>query len=159
MYSNTSILIHSNMKIRRTDMTSQRFKDLLFQILNENDTFIADIELNDSGNYFLISCIDGSKFSLSIQEAFTRFITPTDLDKSDPQEAFESYIETHTRDDFLTELKWLARNNPYVFQILLVVLKLSELGIISDEQTQDIMVQIHPYAQDLKEEWENFYQE
>lgn len=140
-------------------MTSQRFKDLLFQILNKNDTFIAYIELNDSGNYFLISCIDGSKFSLSIQEAFTRFITPTDLDKSDPQEAFESYIETHTRDDFLTELKWLARNNPYVFQILLVVLKLSELGIISDEQTQDIMVQIRPYAQDLKEEWENFYQE
>ena len=41
-----------------------------------------------------------------------------------------------------------------MFQILLVVLKLSELNIISNEMVRDIMIQIHPYAQNLKDEWD-----
>lgn len=139
-------------------MTNQRFKDHLFQILNENDTFITDIELNDSSSYFLITCMDGSKFSLSIQESITHFIISSDITTEPSYESFESYIETHTRDDFLYELKWLAKNNPYVFQILLVTLKLSELGIISDELAQDIMTKIRPFAQDLKKEWDDFQQ-
>lgn len=52
-------------------MTNEHFKDLLFQLFNENDTFIQDIDLNDSNNYFLITCIDGSRFSLSVQEPLT----------------------------------------------------------------------------------------
>ncbi len=52
-------------------MTNEHFKDLLFQLFNENDTFIQDIDLNDSDNYFLITCIDGSRFILSIQEPLT----------------------------------------------------------------------------------------
>ena len=52
-------------------MTNEHFKDLLFQLFNENDTFIQDIDLNDSDNYFLITCIDGSRFTLSIQEPLT----------------------------------------------------------------------------------------
>lgn len=158
MYSNTSVLTGFKMNLRRITMTNKRFKDLLFQILNENDTFIDDIELNDSGNYFLISCIDGSKFSLSIQEAVTRFITPANIDKTDAKNSFESYIENYTREDFLTELEWLAKNNPYIFQILFVVLKLSELNIISDELAQEIMTKIRPYAQALKEEWDDSHQ-
>lgn len=139
------------------NLTNQRFKDLLFQILNENDTFISDIELNDSENYFLINCIDNSKFSLFIQESITHFVIDPDINKQSARKQFESYIETHTKDDFLSEIEWLAHNNPYVFQILVVVLKLSELHIISQETAQDIMTQIRPYAQDLKEDWENLH--
>lgn len=59
-------------KIREHNaMTNEHFKDLLFQLFNENDTFIQDIDLNDSDNYFLITCIDGSRFILSIQEPLT----------------------------------------------------------------------------------------
>lgn len=134
-------------------MTNQRFKDLLFQILNENDTFIDDIELNDSSNYFVISCIDGSKFSLSIQEAVTHFVVSQDAREEQTHENFDSCIESHTKEDFLSELNWLARENPYVFQILRVTLKLSELHIISLEMAEDIMAQIRPYAQKLKHEW------
>lgn len=142
---------------RDFNLTNQRFKDLLFQILNENDTFISDIELNDSENYFLINCIDNSKFSLSVQDAVTRFVIDPDIAEHSAQQQFESYIETHSKDDFLSEIEWLAQNNPYVFQILVVVLKLSELHIISEEMAQEIMTQIRPYAQDLKEEWENLH--
>lgn len=138
-------------------MTNQRFKDLLFQILNENDTFISDIELNDSENYFLINCIDGSKFSLFIQESITRFVLDSVPNKSSAHQQSDPYIKTYSKNDFFSEIEWLAHNNPYVFQILVVVLKLSELHIISEEMAQKIMTQILPYAQDLKEEWENLH--
>lgn len=138
-------------------MTNEHFKDLLFQLFNENDTFIQDIDLNDSDNYFLITCIDGSRFSLSVQETLTFLTSEPNLITELTQTRFESYITTHTKSDYLSELEWLAKNNPYVFQILLVILKLSELNIISDPTAQDIMTKLQPYAQKLKNEWDNFH--
>lgn len=138
-------------------MTNEHFKDLLFQLFNENDTFIQDIDLNDSNNYILITCIDGSRFSLSVQEPLTFLTSEPDLITELTQDRFESYIATHTKSDYLSELEWLAKNNPYVFQILLVVLKLSELSIISESMAQDIMTRLQPYAQELKKEWDSFH--
>lgn len=138
-------------------LTGKHFKNLLFQILNQNNTFISNLELNDTDNYFLISCVDGSKFSLSIQETVTRFVIDPNINKKSIQKQLNSYIENHTKTDFLSEIEWLAHNNPYIFQILLVVLKLLELHIISYQLAEDIMIQIRPYAQELKEEWNNLH--
>lgn len=49
-------------------MTKNYFKDLIFQILNENDTHIANIEVHDKDDLFQITCIDNTKFFMSIQE-------------------------------------------------------------------------------------------
>lgn len=133
-------------------MTKEHLKDLLFQLFNENDTFIRDIDLNDSNSYFLITCIDGSRFALSIHKPFTFLTTESDLTTEQNNNHFESFIATHTKSDYLSELVWLAKNKPYVFQILLVVLKLSELNIISESMAQDIMTRLQSYAQKLKKE-------
>lgn len=138
-------------------MTNEHFKDLLFQLFNENDTFIQDIDLNDSNNYFLITCIDGSRFSLSVQEPLTFLTSESNLITELTKYRFESYIATHTKLDYLLELEWLNKNNPYVFQILLVILKLSELNIISESMAQDIMTKLQPYTQELKKEWDRFH--
>lgn len=55
-------------------MKKELFKDLLFQILNENDTFLKNIELDDTNDTLIIQCIDGSKFSLHIHEPFSQFL-------------------------------------------------------------------------------------
>lgn len=151
-----SMIYYKKIKEHST-MTNEHFKDLLFQLFNENDTFIQDIDLDDSNNYFLITCIDGSRFSLSVQEPLTFLTSEPDLITELTQDRFDSYITTHTKSDYLSELEWLVKNNPYVFQILLVVLKLSELNIISESMAQDIMSRLQPYAQELKKEWDSFH--
>lgn len=139
-------------------MTNEPLKDLLFQLLNENDAFIQDIDLNDSNSYFLITCIDGSRFALSIQKPLTILTTELDLDIKPIKDSFKPYIATHTKSDYLTELHELFHNNPYVFKILLVILKLFELNIISDSMVQDIMTKLQPYAEELKKEWDSFHE-
>lgn len=139
-------------------MTNELLKDLLFQLLNENDAFIQDIDLNDSNSYFLITCIDGSRFALSIQKPLTILTTEFDLDIEPFKDSFEPYIAAHTKSDFLSELHELFHNNPYVFQILLVILKLFDLNIISASMAKDIITKLQPYAEDLKKEWDNFHE-
>lgn len=48
----------------------------------------------------------------------------------------------------------LAQENPFVFLIFIVILKLSELDIISEQNAENLMAQIQPHAQELKEQWD-----
>ncbi len=52
-------------------MDKKYFCDLLFQIFNEYDKYFLDIEWLDSGNCFIITCTDNSKFSISINNVIT----------------------------------------------------------------------------------------
>lgn len=49
-------------------MTHEKFKDLLFNVLNETEEMdIADIETNDRENQFKIVLSDGSQFIITTQ--------------------------------------------------------------------------------------------
>lgn len=130
-------------------MKKEIFKDLLFQILNENDTFLKDIELDDTNDTLIIQCIDGSKFSLQIHEPFSPFVIQ---DSTIDHAYFENYI--HQKSAYLDEVNMLAQENPFVFLIFIVILKLSELNIISEQNAQNLMAKVQPHAQELKEQWD-----
>lgn len=130
-------------------MKKEIFKDLLFQILNENDTFLKDIELDDTNDTLIIQCIDGSKFSLQIHEPFSQFVIQ---DSTIDHAYFENYI--NQKSAYLDDVNILAQENPFVFLIFIVILKLSELNIISEQNAQNLMAQVQPHAQKLKEQWD-----
>lgn len=130
-------------------MKKEIFKDLLFQILNENDAFLKDIELDDTNDTFIIQCIDGSKFSLQIHEPFSQFITQ---DSAINHAYFENYMIEKSA--YLNEINMLAQENPFVFLIFIAILKLSELNIISEQNAQNLMAKVQPHAQELKEQWD-----
>lgn len=132
-------------------MKTGRFKDLLFQILNENDTSIDDIETDDENNFFLIRCIDHTNFVLQIHKAVPHFMIK---EPPSQQTSFETYIQNSTKKDYLCGLDMLAQDNPFVFLILVILLKLSELQILSEKDAQDLMAQVQPHAQELKAQWE-----
>lgn len=46
------------------------FKDLLFDVINESDLPIQDIETDDANNLFVITVIDGTKYSLHIEKDY-----------------------------------------------------------------------------------------
>lgn len=46
------------------------FKDLLFDLINESDLPIQDIEADDTNNLFVITVIDGTKYSLHIEKDY-----------------------------------------------------------------------------------------
>ena len=48
----------------------------------------------------------------------------------------------------------LAQENPFVFLIFIVILKLSELNIISEQNAQNLISKVQPHAQELKEQWD-----
>lgn len=130
-------------------MKKKIFKDLLFQILNENNAFLKNIELDDTNDTFIIQCIDGSSFSLHIHEPFSQSVIQ---DSTISHTSFEDYI--NQKSAYLNEVNMLAQENPFVFLIFIVILKLSELDIISEQNAENLMAQIQPHAQELKEQWD-----
>lgn len=131
-------------------MRKNLFKDLIFQILNENDFYFEDIEIDDKNDCFIIRCTDGSRFLLKIGEAMPDFIN----DEFPRLRKLTEELQTHGNTGLLDETRELARNNPYVFLILIAILKLSELQIISNEEAQHLIAQVQPHTQKLKEQWE-----
>ncbi|EOT23355.1 hypothetical protein C805_03014 [Eubacterium sp. 14-2] len=129
-------------------MKKELFKDLLFQILNENDTFLKNIELDDTNDTLIIQCIDGSKFSLHIHEPFSQFLIQ---DFTINHAYLENY--NNQKSAYLDEVNMLAQENPFVFLIFIVILKLSELDIISEQNAHNLMTKLQPHAQELKEQW------
>lgn len=49
-------------------MTRNDFKDMIFAILNCNDSAIKDIDIDDKKDCFIITCKDNSKFLIFIHD-------------------------------------------------------------------------------------------
>lgn len=49
-------------------MTRNDFKDMLFDLINDNDEFIKDIETDDTNNIFTITNKDGSSFIIEVHD-------------------------------------------------------------------------------------------
>lgn len=131
-------------------MEKNPFKDLLFQILNENDFFFEDIEADDKNDNFTIRCTDGSSFLLKVQDVIPQYFTNAEFIKLYP---LAKELAADSNASLLDETQHLAQNNPYVFLILIAILKLSELQIISNEEAQHLISQVQPHTQELKEQW------
>lgn len=131
-------------------MEKNPFKDLLFQILNENDFFFEDIEADDKNDSFTIRCTDGSSFLLKVQDVIPQYFTNAEFVKLYP---LAKELAADSNASLLDETQHLAQNNPYVFLILIAILKLSELQIISNEEAQHLISLVQPHTQELKEQW------
>lgn len=111
---------------------------------------MKDIELDDTDDTFLIYCTDNSRFSLQVHEPFSRFVIN---DYSTVYTSIETHTNTKEKSAYLQEIDILAQENPFVFLILIVILKLSELNIISNLDAQELMGKVQPHAEALKEQW------
>ena len=132
-------------------MKKDIFKDLLFQKLNENDSFMKHVELDNTNDTFLICCTDDSRFSLQIREPVSRFMINN---YSSEYTYMEHPAYTEEKSAYLHELDMLAQENPFVFLIFIVILKLSELDILSDLEAEELMGNVQPHAEILKEQWD-----
>ena len=135
-------------------MTTKYFCDLLFHTLNENDAHFRDIEWIDSENCFIITCSDNTKFSLSIYNINIYCMNLSHNTSSQRQTEIQKYVASHTREDYIHDLVSLRKDNPYLFTILLAVLKLRELDIISHDMAESVMTQLQAYEQKLKDDWD-----
>lgn len=67
-------------------MTFNKFKDLLFDIINESRLPITDIDADDLNNTFRITLRDNSQFMVSLSaEKYTKVIDLKSGDKPDIQ--------------------------------------------------------------------------
>lgn len=58
------------MKEERNIMEKDRFKDLLFEMLNEHgEQEIEDVDLHDKENLLIVQTKDGSKFKIKVMQA------------------------------------------------------------------------------------------
>lgn len=58
------------MKKERNIMEKDRFKDLLFEMLNEHgEQEIEDVDLHDKENLLIVQTKDGSKFKIKVMQA------------------------------------------------------------------------------------------
>lgn len=133
-------------------MDTNCFCNVLHTLLNQNNNIINTVHFIDSETCFIVKCADNSKFSLSIQDISTYYVN-TPYDSTDHRrQRIEEYTATHTEDDFLSDLSYLKKENPYVFQILIALLKLMELDILTRDMAETIMLQLHSYEQKLKDD-------
>ncbi len=132
-------------------MDKKYFCDLLFQIFNENDKYFLDIEWLDSGNCFIITCTDNSKFSISINGVITYHINSFVNDITPINKELPKYLRTN--ENYFHDLINLRQDNPYLFMILLSILKLRDFDILSHDMAESIISQLRPYAQKLKDDW------
>lgn len=88
------------------------------------------VELDHTNDTFLICCTDDSRFSLQIHGAVSRFMI----------------------NDYSSEYTYME--NPFVFLIFIVILKLSELDVLSDLKAEELMGNVQPHAETLKEQWD-----
>ncbi|MBS5062673.1 MAG: hypothetical protein KHZ58_02755 [Hungatella hathewayi] len=65
----------------------------------------------------------------------------------------QEYITSHTKQDFINEIKNLSKTNPLLYMIIISVLKLKELQILSQEDVDYILQQTSPYEEYLKKEY------
>lgn len=132
-------------------MKKETFNDLLFQILNENNSFLKHVELDHTNDTFLICCTDDSCFSLQIREPVSCFMVN---DYNSKYIYTETSTYTQEKTAYLHELDILAQENPFVFLIFIVILKLSELNILSSPEAEELMGKIQSHAEALKEQWD-----
>lgn len=132
-------------------MKKDTFKDLLFQKLTEHDSFMKHVELDTTNDTFFIYCTDNNRFSLQIHESVSCFIIN---DYHNEYTYMENPIYTGEKSAYLHKLNTLAQENPFVFLIFIVLLKLSELDIVSDLEAQKLMENVQAHAEILKEQWD-----
>lgn len=128
-------------------MDANCFCNVLHTLLNQNKNIINTINFIDSETCFVIKCTDNSKFSLSVQDISTYYVNALNDTTDHHKQRIEEYTSTHTEEDFLSDLSSLKQENPYVFQILIAILKLLELKIISHDMAENIMFQLRFYEQ------------
>ena len=65
----------------------------------------------------------------------------------------EDYMKSHTKQDFINEVKNLRNINPLLYMIIISVLELKELQIISDEEADNLLQKVAPYEEQLIEDY------
>lgn len=138
-------------------MDANCFCNMLHTLLNQNKNIISTVNFIDAETCFIIKCTDNSKFSLTIQDITTYYVNSLNGTINYRKQSIEDYTATHTEKDFLSDLSCLKKENPYVFQILIALMKLLELRIISHDTAKSIMLQVHSYEQKLKDDWNNLH--
>lgn len=69
--------------------------------------------------------------------------------QEDIEKEAQEYMSSHTKQDFIKEIKRLASTNPLLYMIIISVLKLMELQIISNEEADDLLQKVAPYEEHL----------
>jgi len=121
-------------------MKIKTFKRTLVNILKKaKSNSISDI-YSDGYDYINILCNDNSVFSIQIQEAiFSKYMLNNTLQDVATDVATRQYLENHTREDFLEELDHLHIENPDIFEKLIILMKIKEMGIISHSSMLEIV--------------------
>lgn len=95
-------------------MDKDKLKDLLFEMLNGNDTLFSNVALDDETDTIFITSSDGERFIVTVSPV--------------------------TADEALIEL-W-AKKNPQLMSLALGVLNMKSLGAFSEKEADNYLKQI-----------------
>lgn len=127
-------------------------KDQLFELINDSDIAISDIETNDKQNTMKITTYDGNAFLISLQEMREQQNIPLEHNCS-VDEIITEYMATHTKEDYLKDLETLYESNPFLFQIMCCCAKLQEMELMSDAEYHRIMYELSFHQQQLRQDY------
>lgn len=95
-------------------MNKDKLKDMLFDILNENDTLFSDISLDNETDTIFIESVEGQMFIITVSPV--------------------------TADEALIEL-W-AKKNPELMSVALGVTYMRDFGIFTEEEANKYLLEI-----------------
>jgi hypothetical protein len=95
-------------------MDKDKLKDMLFDMLNENDTLFSDISLDDETDAILIKSVEGQRFIVTV--------SPVTTDE--------------------TLIKLLTRKNPELMSVALGVTYMRDFGIFTEEEANKYLLEI-----------------
>lgn len=95
-------------------MNKDKLKDMLFDMLNENDTLFSDISLDDETDTIFIKSVEGQRFIVNVSPV--------------------------TADEALMEL-W-AKKNPELMSVALGVTYMRDFGIFTEEEASKYLSEI-----------------
>lgn len=105
-------------------MTKNEFKDLLFDILNEQDSLFYDVELDESLDSIIVRVIDNDEFII--------------------------HTDSLLKDD--REIRRFIKDFPLLCFMEMAVIKLYQYRFIDEQEKERLMCEIASHAKELNEE-------
>lgn len=120
-------------------MDINEFKDKVFELLNESDLDITDLELEDRYNRLIVSLGDHTNFVVRMYPIDSKIPKWGDTTiENEVSDDIQEYVDTHTREEFLVDIDALVATNPVYYRIYFVLMKLVELGLIDELEVKRI---------------------
>ncbi|MFI3214009.1 MAG: hypothetical protein R3Y24_11795 [Eubacteriales bacterium] len=121
-------------------MNLKEFRNKIVELLVESDLEIREMQVEEERNQVVVSLKNDKNYIIQLQEiqkpmASTGGMT---IRKEDIPEEIHEYLETHTRDEIMGDMRKMVASNPEYYKMQLMVFQLRDWGLLDDGEAKRI---------------------